>query len=96
MCLTFFRSFDSGSNYRFILAFNRDEGTLREALPFAAYVEDPNIYAGRDLTSTGTWLGLNIKTGLIVILTNYDTEEIVLRKSRGKLVYLFLNSTTFL
>ncbi len=36
------------------------------------FPEDPNIYAGKDQISGGTWLGINIKTGIMVILTNYD------------------------
>jgi len=36
------------------------------------FPEDTNIYAGKDSISGGTWLGVNIKTGIMVILTNYD------------------------
>lgn len=54
------------------MAFNRDEQSLRETLPLGPFTEDPNILAGRDIISKGTWLGINIKFGVIVILTNYD------------------------
>jgi len=33
--------------------------------------------AGRDMEKNGTWLGLNIKTGVIVILTNFDMETFI-------------------
>lgn len=48
------------------------------------------------MKSGGTWLGLNIKTGLLVFLTNYDLPNKAVRMglSRGKLVYHFL-STSF-
>lgn len=51
-----------------------------------------NIYAGRDKVSGGTWLGINISTGIMVILTNYDLEEHRIGKSRGKLVHSFLKT----
>lgn len=54
------------------------------------YEEDPNIYAGRDIKSTGTWLGVNIKTAIMVILTNYDLPAFRPGKSRGQLVKSFL------
>jgi uncharacterized protein with NRDE domain len=58
-----------------------------------SYDDDPNIYAGRDSKSKGTWLGVNIKTGLMVILTNYDLPVFRPGKSRGQLVKSFLNTT---
>jgi uncharacterized protein with NRDE domain len=54
------------------------------------YKEDSYIYAGRDMKSTGTWLGVNIKTGIMVILTNYDLPVFRPGKSRGQLVKSFL------
>ena len=41
----------------------------------------------------GTWLGLNIKTGIMVILTNYDLEYLKQGKSRGKVVRKLLNTS---
>ena len=97
MCLTFFTIFpeDSKHPYRFVMAFNREEQTSRKTLPFGAFKEDPNILAGRDLTSGGTWLGINIKVGVVVILTNYDEEISNPRRSRGKLVYHFLSTASY-
>ena len=57
--------------------------------PFA---EDSNIYAGKDKKSGGTWLGINIKTGIMVILTNFDLLVERYGKSRGKLVLSFLKT----
>jgi uncharacterized protein with NRDE domain len=93
MCLTFFCNCSQGS-IRFVLGFNRDEQASRETLPFAPFKEDANVYGGRDPKSGGTWLGLNVKTGLLVLLTNYDLPlgAIRLGRSRGQLVYRFLSS----
>jgi uncharacterized protein with NRDE domain len=98
MCLTYFTIFptdDLKDKYRFILAFNRDEQTLRKTLPLGPFEEDPNIIAGRDLVSGGTWLGINVKIGVIVILTNYNVNAPKLGQSRGKLVYHFLSTNTY-
>lgn len=57
--------------------------------PFA---DDQNIYAGKDKISGGTWLGVNIKTGIMVILTNYDLIVQRYGKSRGRLVMSFLKT----
>lgn len=61
-------------------------------MKFGPFDDDPNIYAGRDIKSTGTWLGVNVKTGIMVILTNYDLPEFRHGKSRGQLVKSFLTS----
>lgn len=75
---------------KFVLSFNRDEQSYRQTLKMGPFAQDPNIYAGRDLKSTGTWLGINIKTGIMVILTNYDLPVFRPGKSRGQLVKSFL------
>lgn len=93
MCLTFFFLGQHPQCHNaYVMCFNRDEKVDRPTLPFAAFQEDPNIFAGRDLISKGTWLGVNIKTGIFVWLTNYDLPEIRVGRSRGKLVYSFLSS----
>ena len=58
------------------------------------FEEDSNIYAGRDTKSTGTWLGINIKTAIMVVLTNYDLPQFRPGKSRGKLVQFFLSTAS--
>ena len=72
MCLTLFcLDPNSNSKVKLILGFNREEQTKRETIPLGPFEEDKNIYAGRDIISGGTWLGLNIETGILVILTNF-------------------------
>lgn len=97
MCLTFFTFFpeNSATGYRMVLAFNREEQSRRETLSFAPFKEDPNILAGRDTVSGGTWLGINIKVGVVVILTNFDEEYGKMGRSRGKLVYRFLSTASY-
>lgn len=95
MCLTYFTIFSKGKPRKFIMAFNREEQSQRQTLPFSTYAEDPNIMGGRDLVSKGTWLGLNIKIGIIVFLTNYDQPVKKLGRSRGQLVYGFLSTNTY-
>jgi uncharacterized protein with NRDE domain len=97
MCLTFFTILpeDSQNLYRFVMAFNRVEKSVRKTLPFGAFKEDPNILAGRDVISGGSWLGINVKVGVIVILTNYNEEIRCPRRSRGKLVYSFLSTSSY-
>ena len=58
-----------------------------------AYDDDLNIYAGRDFKSTGTWLGVNVKTAIMVVLTNYDLPAFRPGKSRGQLVKSFLETS---
>ena len=93
MCITFFCC-EPASNTRIklILGFNRDEQTQRETLALGSFKEDKNIYAGRDIISNGTWLGVNIETGLLVILTNFDYEKPRFGLSRGQLVESFLET----
>lgn len=94
MCLTFFcLEPDTCPNIKLILGFNREEQTKRNTLKLNPYEEDKNIYAGRDIISGGTWLGVNIETGLLVILTNYDLEIFRYGLSRGQLVYNFLKTS---
>lgn len=64
----------------------------RETLPFGPFQNDLNIYAGKDLISGGSWMGINISTGIMVILTNYVDCSLRIGESRGTLVKKFLNS----
>jgi uncharacterized protein with NRDE domain len=59
------------------------------------FQEDTNIYAGKDKKSGGTWLGVNIQTGIMVVLTNYDLPVERIGKSRGKLVFSFLKTSAY-
>lgn len=91
MCITFF-CLTPGKKIKFLLAFNRDEDADRSTLPFHQFQNDPNIYAGKDQISGGTWFGINIKTGVMVILTNYRKYQLRKGISRGLLVKHFLSS----
>ena len=61
-------------------------------MPFGPFDEDKNIFAGKDMISGGTWLGINIVTGIMVILTNYDLDKERYGFSRGQLVHSFLET----
>lgn len=69
MCLIIF-SYDIHPEFRLILAANRDEYYVRPTQPLRFWEDCPNVLAGRDLKSRGTWLGLS-RTGRISALTNY-------------------------
>lgn len=53
-----------------IIAANRDEFYDRPATPLHFWDDFPDILAGRDLKSHGTWLGVS-KKGKIAAITNY-------------------------
>lgn len=94
MCLITF-ALRTNPNYPLIVAANRDEFFERPAAP-AHYWEDTNsVFAGRDLSAGGTWLGVN-QQGLFTALTNYreivDSETTPQYKSRGDITSNFLNN----
>lgn len=67
----------------------------RKTLKLAQFDEDPNIYGGKDVESGGTWIGVNAKTGILVLLTNFAMLPEKVRKgiSRGVLVNHFLKTS---
>jgi uncharacterized protein with NRDE domain len=69
MCLILF-SYQMHTDYRLILVANRDEFYDRPTAPLDYWTEHPDVLAGRDLKSNGTWLGVS-RTGRIAALTNY-------------------------
>jgi uncharacterized protein with NRDE domain len=77
--------------YPLIIAANRDEFYHRPTAPLAFWDDHPEILAGKDLTGTGTWLGVS-KTGRIAAVTNYrdPTNDRTNSLSRGVLVSHFL------
>ncbi len=79
--------------YKIIVAANRDEYYARPTRFLDFWEENPNILAGRDLKSMGTWLGVT-KKGKFSALTNYRDPKAVKegRPSRGLLVKRFLES----
>jgi len=76
-----------------VLAANRDEFHQRPARPLSYWTDKPNILAGQDLKSDGTWLGIT-RQGRIAAVTNFRDPSIRVRNalSRGFLVRDFLES----
>jgi uncharacterized protein with NRDE domain len=73
--------------WRLVVAGNRDEYHARPAAPLARWQDHPELLAGRDLKSGGTWLGVS-EGGRFVVVTNlrgYGEAEPD-RPSRGALV----------
>lgn len=95
MCLILF-SYQMHMDYRLILAANRDEFYSRPTAPLDYWAEHPDLLAGRDLKSSGTWLGVT-QTGRIAAVTNYRDPNTCMQNapSRGTLVshYLAGNSS---
>ena len=80
--------------YRLVIAANRDEFHDRAAAPLAWWVDRPDILAGRDLRSGGTWMGVS-RSGRFGVVTNYRELEPPPSPdapSRGDLVTGFLTS----
>jgi len=84
------------SDYRLILAANRDEFYNRPTAPLAYWADHPDVLAGRDLKSNGTWLGL-ARTGRIAAVTNYRDPSTYVQNapSRGILVSNYLTGNSF-
>lgn len=75
-----------------ILLANRDEFYSRPTEPAHYWLDHPEVLAGRDLVSGGTWLGVT-KGGRFACVTNYrDPAEAKRTSSRGDLVAAFLKS----
>jgi uncharacterized protein with NRDE domain len=91
MCVIYF-ALGQHPIYPFILAANRDEFYDRPSAAAEYWPDDPNIYAGRDLKSGGTWLGVT-RSGRLAAVTNYrDPTANSGTRSRGDLVSEYLKS----
>ncbi|MDP5008308.1 MAG: NRDE family protein [Glaciimonas sp.] len=92
MCLIVF-SWQIIPGMPLIAAANRDEFYARASQHAAWWEDRPNIYAGRDLQSGGTWLGIT-RTGRFAAITNIRAPEDNRgdAPSRGELVANFLDS----
>ena len=95
MCLILF-SYQTHPAFRLILAANRDEFYERPTSALAYWSDHPEVLAGRDLKSNGTWLGVS-QSGRIAAITNYRDPATFMPNapSRGILIsdYLTGNSS---
>ncbi len=91
MCVIYL-AYDRHPNYPLILAANRDEFYNRPTRAAHFWEDFPQIFAGRDLVASGTWLGVT-KAGRFSAVTNYrDAEARAGELSRGDLVADFLKT----
>jgi uncharacterized protein with NRDE domain len=76
-----------------VLAANRDEHYARPSSAVAAWADEPDIVAGRDLSQGGTWLGLT-RRGRFAALTNFrHGGPRAGARSRGDVVLEYLRSS---
>ena len=91
MCVIYL-AFQQTEDHPLLLIANRDEYYERPSAPAAYWADHPDIYAGRDLVSGGTWLGVN-RSGRFAAVTNYrDPSAAKGTRSRGELVANFLKT----
>lgn len=93
MCLISFHW--QAEQQQLILAANRDEFLHRKSAPLAQWPEHPEIYAGKDLSAGGTWLGVSAQRRFAA-LTNVRDMSLNTPKdvaSRGQIIVEFLLSS---
>ena len=92
MCIAYL-AIQADSDWPLFIAANRDEFHRRAARPAAPWPDAPQIIAGVDQSSQGTWLGVT-RDGRFGLVTNYrDPTSLQLNKpSRGALVTHFLRT----
>ncbi len=95
MCMAFWYQSHTHPLYKMVLAFNRDEDVARPYKPVHYWDTNPNILAGLDIPSMGSWLGVNVETGNVAFLTNCEIlpwKPIAggIEFSRGNLITRFL------
>ncbi|MGB8338400.1 MAG: NRDE family protein [Burkholderiales bacterium] len=91
MCLLLF-AYNKHPDYQLILAANRDEFHARPTQTAHWWTDAPDIFAGRDLEKSGTWMGVN-KNGKFAALTNFrdPSQRKANAPSRGLLVSNYLH-----
>jgi len=85
-------AYKTWKKFPIVIAANRDEFFNRPARKAEFWTEYPEILAGKDLSSNGTWLGVT-KNGRISFVTNkrdFREPKITSPISRGRLVLDFL------
>jgi uncharacterized protein with NRDE domain len=90
MCLVLF-SYQPDSDFPLVVAANRDEFYARPAESAHRWPDAPQVFAGRDLSAGGSWLGVTT-SGRFATVTNFaeETEGPEPPLSRGALVGNFL------
>jgi uncharacterized protein with NRDE domain len=89
MCLILL-AVDSHPRYSLVVAANRDEYYARPTRSLQQWPEAPQLWAGKDLTAGGTWLGLT-RAGRFAAVTNArETVAPAQPRSRGRLTLDFL------
>lgn len=80
-------------DYPLLVIANRDEFHRRATASLAFWPDAPDVLAGRDLESGGTWMGVT-RSGRFAALTNYRDPSVQRSdaRSRGLLVSGFLTS----
>lgn len=93
MCLILF-AYNVHPEFRLVVAANRDEFYDRPTASLDFWDDKPEILAGKDLKSGGTWMGVT-RSGRFAAITNFRDPESVITNapSRGHLVVDFLNDT---
>src|SRR5918997_7186193 len=93
VCLILFAN-ETNPRYRLVLAANRDEAYSRPTAPAAFWEETPNVLAGKDLKSGGSWMGVT-RSGKVAAVTNFRGPGKVREAapSRGNLVSDLLMSS---
>jgi uncharacterized protein with NRDE domain len=92
MCLVLF-SYQPDGDRPLVVAANRDEFYARPARSAHYWDDAPRVFAGRDLSAGGSWLGVTTD-GRFATVTNFAEEapDDLAPKSRGELVDAFLTS----
>lgn len=81
-------------DFPLVFAGNRDEAYERPSAAAGFWIDDPDVFGGRDLEKGGTWLGIT-RTGRLAAVTNYrdGSAPKTAPRSRGELAASFLRGT---
>ena len=90
MCILFI-AIEQHPDYPLVVAANRDEFYARPTQSSHFWVDNDAIFAGKDLQSGGTWMGVN-KAGYLAALTNFRAPHLNMDNAptRGYLVSNYL------